>query len=437
LTLNANRGITLQGGGGTFTQSGITTLSYGGTIAGSGALTEAGTGHLALLSANSYTGLTTISSGFIDVFVNDALGATSAGTVVTSSGELILRNNVLYNSAEPLQINGGFNANNNGAIFASTDAKFAGNITVDAAATDATIRVRATNVLLLTGTLSLNNHTLKFGSSLGLLTNGTVVVTTGTITSGGVLGTLQVAAGTLQMDGAASLPVTVDSGAILSGKGTGGTNLVVIGTATPGDYVTNALLGLASSQGDLTVISATFNAGSRLQVRITGTSPAAPVSDRLVTSTLTLNGAPTLAVDLAGLTGTYTSSTVVTVATFAVNGLNGTFAAAVTVVNPNGHATPTWSSTTTTIDVTFHDVPPPVPGLFLRSGGGDQSSSPTDSSNNSNKGLDSSFDSYASAVNSLAETGDLGGLTTGESDSASGWLFDTSADDLAEALGVL
>src|SRR5581483_10048184 len=55
---------------------------FGGAIGGSGGLTKAGTGHIGLTVANSYSGPTTVTGGFLDLAHNQAV----QNSVVTLSG---------------------------------------------------------------------------------------------------------------------------------------------------------------------------------------------------------------------------------------------------------------------------------------------------------------------------------------------------------------
>jgi len=84
-TLNANRGIALNSGGGTFETYSDATLSYGGIIAGAGALTKTGDGALALSGANTYSGGTTINAGTLSA-ANSTGSATGPGDVTVNFG---------------------------------------------------------------------------------------------------------------------------------------------------------------------------------------------------------------------------------------------------------------------------------------------------------------------------------------------------------------
>ena len=64
-TLNPNRGVTLNSGGGGFDVAGFNVLTYGGVITGGGNLTKNGAGTMTLAGANTYIGGTTISGGTI------------------------------------------------------------------------------------------------------------------------------------------------------------------------------------------------------------------------------------------------------------------------------------------------------------------------------------------------------------------------------------
>ena len=90
-TLNANRGILLNAGGGTFDVTefdvddfGTTAphvLTYGGTITGTGNLTKIGPGTLVLSGSNAYGGATFVEEGILQAGSTTALSPNSAFTV--------------------------------------------------------------------------------------------------------------------------------------------------------------------------------------------------------------------------------------------------------------------------------------------------------------------------------------------------------------------
>ena len=80
-TLNANRGIALNAGGGTISPS-AGTLTYNGIAAGIGALNKGDVGQLTLGGANTYTGATNINAGTLFLgTANERIPNTSAVTV--------------------------------------------------------------------------------------------------------------------------------------------------------------------------------------------------------------------------------------------------------------------------------------------------------------------------------------------------------------------
>src|SRR5260370_8750000 len=85
--------------------------NYGGVIAdnslgtGTVALTKVGTGTLTLSGANTYTGLTTVSTGILNIQNGSALGGTGTGTTVSTGATLQLQGGITV-GAEALTITG-------------------------------------------------------------------------------------------------------------------------------------------------------------------------------------------------------------------------------------------------------------------------------------------------------------------------------------------
>lgn len=78
LSLNANRGITIDGGGGTIQVDPTFTAAVAGAITGAGGLTKSGTGTLRLdNSANNYTGDTHVTEGALQGGATDSLAPLS------------------------------------------------------------------------------------------------------------------------------------------------------------------------------------------------------------------------------------------------------------------------------------------------------------------------------------------------------------------------
>ena len=104
-------GITGSTGAGlktlTITGAGNTTLGgiVGDGTTGTVALTKDGAGTLTLTGANSYTGLTTVSAGVLNIQNATALGTTAAGTSVTSGAALQIQGGITV-GAEALTLNG-------------------------------------------------------------------------------------------------------------------------------------------------------------------------------------------------------------------------------------------------------------------------------------------------------------------------------------------
>jgi autotransporter-associated beta strand protein len=113
MTFNVT-GYTLSSGTITFnanpctitTGSGVSATISSQLAGSSRGLTKEGAGTLILSGANTYTGVTNINSGILNIQNNTALGTTANGTVVGTSAKLQLQNNITV-TGEALTLNGG------------------------------------------------------------------------------------------------------------------------------------------------------------------------------------------------------------------------------------------------------------------------------------------------------------------------------------------
>lgn len=183
LTINANRGITLNNTSSTIDAFGGTVVTYNGIIEGSGShnLVKNGPGTLLLGGANTYTGATSITNGVLQLgatgnSTNTPLGTIAAGTTVTSGAALDL-NGFTLGTAEPLTLNGS-GISNNGALTNSsgTPATYAGAVSLASNTT-----IGGAGALTLSGVVSGASTLTKVGNNNLILSN------TGNTYSGGTV----------------------------------------------------------------------------------------------------------------------------------------------------------------------------------------------------------------------------------------------------------
>ncbi|MFN4257799.1 MAG: autotransporter-associated beta strand repeat-containing protein [Gemmataceae bacterium] len=335
---------TLNGVAGGIVQLNANTLtvgagSFAGNINGSGGLTKNTAGILTLSGTNSYTGVTNIDAGTLQVMGGSALvdtgtvsvniaGATfellndeTIGTLNGVAGGIVQLNaNTLTvgagSFAGAINGSGGLTKNTAGILLLNGTNGYTGTTNIDAG----TLRVDGGSALVDTGTVSVNtagatfelladetigtlngvaNSTVQLnantltvgaGNFLGVIdgTGGLTKTTVGTLALGGVntyTGTTNINGGFLLVNGstAAGSTVEVNNTGTLGGTGTinGPVNVNSGGTINPGPN------GAApANTGILTVNNTvTFNLGSFFHVDINGTTPGTQHDQLTVTGT--------------------------------------------------------------------------------------------------------------------------------------------------------
>lgn len=202
-TLNANRGILLQDGGGSMDSQTFTT-TYNGIISGPGSLTKlatgsvSGSGTLVLGGANTYEGVTNLNVGTIQVNHAQALGSTANGTVVAAAAILRLNAGVTV-TGETLTINGAGNNQGNLQVQSGT-ATWAGDIIIGNSA--ARIGTgNSTGILIIDGVIKNGA-----GSAISYVGNGGGVVVLKKANT--YTGNSDIIRGTIRIDTDNALPTT-------------------------------------------------------------------------------------------------------------------------------------------------------------------------------------------------------------------------------------
>jgi outer membrane autotransporter protein len=174
-TLNANRSVTLNAGGGTFDVTDANVLAYNGVVTGPGNLTKVGTGTLTLAGVNTYGGMTTANAGVLRAGSKSGFSQNSAFTVNTGA---VLDLNGFDNTVGSLSGSGVVSNTGGGALSA------------------ATLSVGADNTsTIFTGTLLDGVSTAPVMLALNKVGTGTLTLTGANNYSGGTT----ITAGTLQL----------------------------------------------------------------------------------------------------------------------------------------------------------------------------------------------------------------------------------------------
>ena len=249
------------------------TSSFTGTLTGTGGLTKAGNGSLTLAGSNTYSGLTTVSAGTLQLgsagdATNTPLGTTGGATTVSAGAALDL-NGFTLGTAEGLTLNGTGVRSGGALTNTGAAATWSGTVALGAATS-----IGGTGNILLTGVVSGANALTKVGANtLNLQAanthSSTVTILGGGLTLSGANGALTSATGyTLRPGGTLTLDNTTNNTNRLASVafGANGGNVVFThGGAAATNYAeTTGTLTLNSGGLNLTTSQAAVGQTSRL-----------------------------------------------------------------------------------------------------------------------------------------------------------------------------
>jgi len=225
-TISANRGMTINSGGGSIENA--VAVTYAGIISGSGALTKLGIGTLTLGSANTYSGSTTIAAGTASISADASFGATpvaslyniifggGAGLISTATANLHVNRNI------NLQTDTVFAPNTLTVLGISGSLSGSGRLILNGAGT---LSLAANNPNLSGFTLTLGTLRIGATGSLGtvtpLLTAGSITLDSNAIIYGlSGSGTTAISIGSFNLTSSVPTNITASHGGVISGTGT-------------------------------------------------------------------------------------------------------------------------------------------------------------------------------------------------------------------------
>ena len=287
-------------------------LDISGVISGTGGLTLVGTANsvIRIGGNNTYSGTTTIStSGRIRINNNNALGATSAGTVVSSGTSLEMASNRSV-GAEAISITGTGHSSRGAIMQVSGTNSIAGQITMTGAST---IRSDEGALTLSGGITGTHNVTFDVRGTSTITVSGAITSGSGTLTKVDVgtlvlsgnntyTGTTTITAGTLQLGAADrihnSSNMVLNGGTFSTGSGAGFNETV--GTL---NLNANSTIALGTGNHTLTFAnsSAVGWAGSTLTITgWTGTAGSSGTAGKIMVGVGGLTSAQLAKVSFSG-----------------------------------------------------------------------------------------------------------------------------------------
>jgi fibronectin-binding autotransporter adhesin len=329
----------VKAGGAIFDVAGSYTMTVNQALLAStdstgGGLTKLGAGTLVLgaASTNTYTGLTTVSAGVLNIQNGSALGTTAGSTTVASGATLQLQGDITV-AGEALYINGSGNGGNNGALESVsgnnvwTGAIFMDGTTTNRIACDAdtltvqgdiTINGAGNYICTLqgNGTIVVSGSIVGGGGSLTLFKSGLGTGTAILTGNNNYLGNTGVNGGTLQVGNGGT------SGNICGNVAFGGAGTATLAFDRSDSVVYNGVISGAGNvaqigTGLLTLGSANTYTGSTI---VNAGTLALASTGSLASTTLALGGASAAAAvfDVSAKSANYSLATVYGVGTIAL-----------------------------------------------------------------------------------------------------------------------
>jgi autotransporter-associated beta strand protein len=283
-------------------------------MVGAGGIQKSGVGRLTIggTGFNTFTGVTEVQAGIVTVQKSSALGAASAGTVVSFGAKLEIGADARLTVAEPLTLkNQGLPGVGVLSVFGAATHTLTGAVTLSSASTFVIIDVGPSTSLVMQGVVDGVNQVIKSGPGRLIVPAGTTHVYPGNTTVSG---------GTLQVEGTLRSSVKVGSAGVLAGSGTIEGGITVTGTLSPG---VDTRVGTLRTRGGVT-----FSPGSRYEVHLTPTG-----GDRLLVQGSNpevilspLNPLPQLLVNVSGTIAPGTEFRVIERESLGGNVITGRFA---------------------------------------------------------------------------------------------------------------
>jgi fibronectin-binding autotransporter adhesin len=311
----------LTGGGVVATSgAGILNQSAAGVISGASTVTQGSSGTSILAGSNSYSGLTTVNAGVLQVNHANALGTTTNGTTVNGSdgsvnflGTVLDLNGVAVGSGESLNLDSGTTTNNRVTLrsMSGTTSSWAGNVVL---AGNKIVQLQTNNAssqLAISGGISgpsfTGNLNLR-GAGTGTLSGGISLASTNNIqvldggtwninTSSNTWGSTSLSNGALVTGAANALPnsqfITLGNSANSGMLKLNGFDQTVGGLAVTGTGTANKIVNGSGTASTLTVSHASNNSTFSGVLGGTGTHENNFGLTKSGASTLTLSGTNT------------------------------------------------------------------------------------------------------------------------------------------------